>query len=101
MTGYRGLSPVIEINYTGKLISPQLMEEEKKQSKLMARRIELGYSREEVAKALALTTRTIRNWETGKNEPQLLPWQSAMLCRMMDCSIDELAGYFQIEVKAA
>lgn len=77
------------------------MEQEKYQSKLMARRIELGFTRDDVARALDLTTRTIRNWETNKNEPQLLPWQSAELCRMLNCSIDELAGYFQAVIKAA
>lgn len=101
MAGYRGLSPGNEFNYTRKSISPQLMEQDNYQSKLKARRIELGFSREDVATALNLTTRTIRNWETGKNEPQLLPWQSAALCRMMNCSIEELAGYFQIAIKAA
>lgn len=55
----------------------------------------------DLAKALNLSTQTISAWETGESIPKLTPLQMQVLCRKLDCSLDELAQYQAITEEAS
>lgn len=77
------------------------MSQNKIPYRFIARRKELGYLPKDIADALGISPRTVRYWEAGRCEPNLVPAQSAILCGLLRCSIFELAGYFESVSKAA
>jgi len=48
----------------------------------------------ELAEALGVSETTIRNWERGRAIPQLTISQTKILCRMLQCSLDEIPDSF-------
>ena len=56
------------------------------------RREYLGLSQRDIAIALNVTDQTISNWETGQRTPKLSPQQTLRLCRVLNCTLEELAG---------
>ena len=54
------------------------------------RRRHLGLSQAELAQRLGLRSQTISNWERDRTLPTLTPEQMAILCEMLQVSIDYL-----------
>jgi len=48
-------------------------------------------TQEDLANALTVSIQTISNWETSTGAPKLLPQQTQSLCRILGCSLEELA----------
>lgn len=51
----------------------------------------------ELALALDVTETTIRNWEKGREEPHLTFRQIKTLCRLLQCTLDELPDQVKLE----
>jgi len=66
----------------------------RKPVRFVKRRKSLGLTQREVAEALGVTSRTIQSWELGENMPRLAPLQMLKLCRVLKCSLEELAADF-------
>ena len=47
--------------------------------------------------ALGITTRTVQHWEAGESIPNLEPVQTFRLCKLLQCSAEDLARYFSSE----
>ena len=58
------------------------------------RRKELKLSQKEIADALGLREQSVGTWERGVHSPKLYPWQTAVLCDLLKCSLKELAEMF-------
>lgn len=65
-----------------------------KRVNLVNRRKELDLTQKQVADFVGVTSRTVQSWELGENIPKLNPLQTSRLCRILECTIDELARYF-------
>lgn len=52
----------------------------------------LHLTQREVAKAVGVDDQTISNWEKGKSKPKLDPAQTFALCKVLQCSLEELAS---------
>lgn len=50
----------------------------------------------QVATALGTTTQTVSNWETGIRVMRLTPNQMVILCKLLQCSVEELSSYDRI-----
>jgi transcriptional regulator with XRE-family HTH domain len=46
----------------------------------------------QVADALGKTDQTVSNWENGVRAPKLTPSETLILCRVLKCTLEELAG---------
>lgn len=51
-----------------------------------------GLTQKQVAESLGLTVQTISNWETGLRVPRLTPKQVLILCKTLQCSLEDLAS---------
>lgn len=49
-----------------------------------------GIKQKELAEALGVSETTVRNWERGRAIPQLTIPQTKTLCRILQCSLDEI-----------
>jgi transcriptional regulator with XRE-family HTH domain len=58
------------------------------------KRRELGLTQRQIAEALGIQYLAVSTWERGINQPKLYPWQTAKLCELLQCSIDDLAQMF-------
>mgnify|MGYP002777166840 FL=1 len=56
----------------------------------MKLRERVGKTQREVALELNVTTQTISNWETGQRVPRLTPKQTYDLCKILDCTLEDL-----------
>lgn len=63
-------------------------------SKLVKLRTRLSLTQKDLATALGVTEQTVRNWEHGKANPRLSIRQVKELCRLLECSIEELPECF-------
>jgi DNA-binding XRE family transcriptional regulator len=54
-----------------------------------------GVTQKMLAEALEVSDHTIRNWEKGRAEAELQLWQVKALCRILQCSLDELPDRFK------
>lgn len=59
------------------------------------RRKLLKLTQEDVAAAAGVRARAVQNWEAGVHQPMLTATDFANLCRLLKCSIDELAADFE------
>ena len=59
------------------------------------RRKLLGLTQREVGDAAGVRSRAVQDWEAGKHEPKLTAKGFANLCRLMKCSIEDLANDFE------
>ena len=71
------------------------MCDEKRQVTLVDLRKRSGVTQKEIADALGVTDHTVRNWEKGRAEAELQIWQVKELCRLLNCSLDELPDRFK------
>ena len=60
-------------------------------SALAAMREREGLTQKQVADALGTTVQTVSNWENVR-EPRLNPGVMLKLCRILNCTLEELAG---------
>lgn len=58
------------------------------------RRKLLSLTQQQVADALGVTSRTVQRWELGEVLPQLSVLQTWRLCKLLKCTIDDLASDF-------
>ena len=47
-----------------------------------------------VAIAVGVTDQTVSNWETDVYQPHLTPAQTLALCKILQCSLEELVAAF-------
>lgn len=59
---------------------------------IMRLRERVGLTQRQVAEALGKTDQTISNWENGVRTPKLTPRETLALCRVLKCTLEELAG---------
>ncbi|OLP15626.1 transcriptional regulator [Leptolyngbya sp. 'hensonii'] len=64
------------------------------ESQLVKLREKAGLTQEALAQALAVTDHTVRNWEKGRAEPRLTIRQVKTLCRILQCSLEDLPDDF-------
>ena len=57
----------------------------------------LGLTQKQVADAVGVTDQTVSNWEAGRFEPRLTISQMQALCRILQCSLDELPSFTEAE----
>ncbi|NET37442.1 MAG: helix-turn-helix transcriptional regulator [Cyanothece sp. SIO1E1] len=62
--------------------------------KLLELRLKANKTQEEVAEAVEVRDHTVRNWEKGRSVPRLTIRQVKALCRILDCSLDDLPDEF-------
>ncbi|MGV0025001.1 helix-turn-helix transcriptional regulator [Phormidesmis priestleyi] len=65
--------------------------------KFAALRKKLGLTQRQVAEAIRVTDQTVSNWEAGRFEPKLTISQTQALCRILQCSLDELPNFLDDE----
>lgn len=61
---------------------------------LTMKRKEFGITQAQLAEALGVTDRTILNWERGHHEPRLSIRQVKIVCRLFQCSLEQLPDNF-------
>ena len=59
---------------------------------IMNLRKKLKLSQRQVAQAIGVTDQTISNWEQKIHKPNLTPEQTLALCKILDCSLEELVN---------
>ncbi len=64
---------------------------------LMRLRKRLRLTQKQVADAVGVTDQTVSNWEAGRFEPRLTISQIQALCRVLQCSLDELPSFTDAE----
>jgi DNA-binding XRE family transcriptional regulator len=64
---------------------------------LMRLRKRLGLTQKQVADAVGVTDQSVSNWEAGRFEPRLTISQMQALCRVLQCSLDELPSFSDAE----
>jgi len=52
-------------------------------------------TQKQVADSICITDQTVSNWETGRSEPKLTPKQILSLCKILQCSLEELVEAVQ------
>lgn len=60
-------------------------------NQIMRLRERAGLTQRQVAQALGKTDQTVSNWETGARAPKLTPTEMLKLCRVLNCTLEELA----------
>ena len=59
-------------------------------------------SQRQVALAIGVTDQTISNWEQKIHKPKLTPEQTLALCKVLDCSLEELVtGISNLETNSS
>ncbi|MDY6784735.1 MAG: helix-turn-helix transcriptional regulator [Cyanobacteriota bacterium] len=51
-----------------------------------------GLTQRQVAESLGITVQTVSNWENGFRNPKLTPKEALSLCKILQCSLEELAN---------
>ena len=64
---------------------------------LMRLRKRLGLTQKQVADAVGVTDQPVSNWEAGRFETRLTISQMQGLCRVLQCSLDELPSFTDAE----
>jgi DNA-binding XRE family transcriptional regulator len=70
-----------------------MKDEANRESNLVKIRERLDLTQKEVADALGVTEQTVRNWEHGRAVPKLTIPQMKALCRLLQCSLEEVPDY--------
>lgn len=65
------------------------------ESKFVMRRKQLKLTQKDISEAIGISVRSISHWEQGTHLPRLTPKQFSDLCRVLECSIHELASDFE------
>ncbi|MCC5644754.1 helix-turn-helix domain-containing protein [Nostoc sp. CHAB 5824] len=74
------------------LIKPRLEEVPEKCKNIEHLRTKANLTQRQVAEALGKTDQTVSNWENGVRSPKLTPSETLILCRVLKCTLEELAG---------
>ncbi|WP_088890510.1 helix-turn-helix transcriptional regulator [Leptolyngbya ohadii] len=56
-------------------------------------------TQKQVADCVCVTDQTVSNWETGRSEPKLTPKQTLALCKILQCSLEELVAAVEYTFK--
>lgn len=83
------------IRYTTKVIVRAMSLDS---GQIMKLRERAGLTQRQVAEALGKTDQTVSNWENGVRSPKLTPKETLALCRILKCSLEELAGELGSEI---
>lgn len=54
-------------------------------------RKEAGLTQRQLAEQMGVTVTTVSNWETGLRKPALTPSKMFQLCKILSCSLEQLA----------
>ncbi len=73
-------------------IKPRLQEVPEESEIIERLRVKSGLTQRQVAEALGKTDQTVSNWENGVRTPKLTPKETLSLCRILQCSLEDLAG---------
>jgi DNA-binding XRE family transcriptional regulator len=65
-----------------------------KRVNFVKRRKAVGMTQRQLAEAIGVTSRTVQSWELGEYIPTLNPLQTLTLCRLLNCSVEDLARDF-------
>jgi transcriptional regulator with XRE-family HTH domain len=57
-------------------------------------RRQIGFRQEDLAEVLGISPQTVSAWETGRSTPKLNPRQMKILCKWLNCDLDELVEAF-------
>ena len=55
-------------------------------------RKEAGLTQRQLAEQMGVTVTTVSNWETGLRKPALTPLKMFQLCKILGCSLEQLAN---------
>lgn len=69
--------------------------------KIVERRKQLNLTQKQVGDALGITSRTVQSWELGENVPRLTLDKTLRLCRVLNCTLEELVEYFYPDLSPA
>lgn len=64
---------------------------------IMKLRSKAALTQRQIAEALGITVQTVSNWETGIRTPKLTPKETLSLCRILNCSLEELADEVSLQ----
>lgn len=76
--------------FTPKLNRPISTKNRKPNTALIKLRQNNGLTQKQVASFVGVTVQSVSNWETGLTEPLLTISQTLALCRVLQCSLEEL-----------
>ncbi|MEL7354066.1 MAG: helix-turn-helix transcriptional regulator [Cyanobacteria bacterium J06560_5] len=72
------------------------MVEANLESKFVMRRKELKLTQKDISDAVGISVRSISHWEQGTHVPRLTPRQFSILCKVLQCTIHDLASDFEL-----
>lgn len=68
--------------------------------RFVERRKQLNLTQKQVGDALGITSRTVQSWELGENVPRLTLDKTLRLCRVLNCTLEDLVAYFYPDLEA-
>jgi DNA-binding XRE family transcriptional regulator len=71
-----------------------MAESSRKESPLEVLRMKAGVTQEAISDALGVTDHSYRNWVKGRSEAKLTIRQVKALCRILNCSLEDLPDDF-------
>lgn len=82
-----------------KLNRPIPTKDRKPNTALVKLRLNNGLTQKQVASFVGVTVQSVSNWETGLTEPLLTIPQTLALCRVLQCSLEELDAAMRDDLK--
>jgi transcriptional regulator with XRE-family HTH domain len=76
---------------------PDSMKEAANKGAFMRRLKERQLTQMQLAVEMGKSLYTVQAWATGKHVPTLSPVEMQNLCKLLDCSLDELAEMFPLK----
>lgn len=73
-------------------IKPRLQGVPEECKTIESLRTKANLTQRQVADALGKTDQTVSNWENGVRLPKLTPSETLALCKVLKCTLEELAG---------
>lgn len=58
-----------------------------------------GMTREQLARAMGKSLRTVNNWVSGEHSPSLTPAETLLLCRLLECDLEALVQMFPVKTE--
>lgn len=69
--------------------------------RFVEKRKQLKLTQKQVADALGVTSRTIQSWELGETVPRLTLDKTLLLCKILNCTLEELVNCFYPQMEIA